>query len=114
MNIYDEISRVAYEIWVKKGMPEGNDLENWLEAEQIVYSSLREKGESGFEVKEYAFSTVVSPITETEASPVSEVVNTVSSDGKPKTQKKTTKSKQTTASKASKSTSKKTPTKKKA
>ena len=29
----DEIASRAYQIYVRKGQPEGHDLENWLEAE---------------------------------------------------------------------------------
>ncbi len=34
--INDEITRVAYELYVKSGRVEGNDLLNWLAAEKIV------------------------------------------------------------------------------
>ena len=34
--IHDEIARVAYELYEKKGRAYGHDLENWLEAEKIV------------------------------------------------------------------------------
>ena len=34
--IHDEIARVAYELYEKKGMVHGHDLEDWLEAEKIV------------------------------------------------------------------------------
>lgn len=30
---YDQISHRAYEIWVAKGYPQGQDLENWKQAE---------------------------------------------------------------------------------
>ncbi|HOG18556.1 MAG: hypothetical protein A4E73_02021 [Syntrophaceae bacterium PtaU1.Bin231] len=35
-DINDEITRVAYELYVKSGRVEGNDLLNWLAAEKIV------------------------------------------------------------------------------
>lgn len=60
MNLYDEISKVAYEIWLKKGMPAGNDMENWLEAEQIVYASLRQKNDPTIKDVTYSVATIAS------------------------------------------------------
>jgi hypothetical protein len=34
--IHDEIARVAYELYKKRGSVRGHDLEDWLEAEKIV------------------------------------------------------------------------------
>ncbi|MBE0427798.1 MAG: DUF2934 domain-containing protein [Nitrospirae bacterium] len=34
--IYDEIARVAYELYEKRGRAHGHELEDWLEAERIV------------------------------------------------------------------------------
>ena len=34
--IHDEIARVAYELYRKRGRAHGHDLEDWLEAEKIV------------------------------------------------------------------------------
>lgn len=34
--IHDEIARVAYELYKKRGRAHGHDLEDWLEAEKIV------------------------------------------------------------------------------
>ena len=34
--LHDEIARVAYELYKKRGMAEGHDLKDWLEAEKIV------------------------------------------------------------------------------
>ena len=34
--IHDEITRVAYELYEKRGRAHGHDLEDWLEAEKIV------------------------------------------------------------------------------
>jgi hypothetical protein len=33
----EEIKQIAYEIYVKSGCIPGRDLENWLEAERIVF-----------------------------------------------------------------------------
>lgn len=36
MNLYDEIAKVAYELYEKSGRIAGRDMENWLEAEKTV------------------------------------------------------------------------------
>ncbi|MCX8030028.1 MAG: DUF2934 domain-containing protein [Thermodesulfovibrionales bacterium] len=36
MDLKEEISKLAYEIYVKSGCIEGRDLDNWLEAERLV------------------------------------------------------------------------------
>ncbi len=36
MNLYNEIEKMAYELYEKSGKVEGRDLANWLEAERIV------------------------------------------------------------------------------
>ncbi len=38
MNLHDEIARVAYELYLKRGCVHGHDLDDWLEAELIVLS----------------------------------------------------------------------------
>ncbi len=44
MDLYEEIAKVAYEIYEKSGYIEGRDLDNWLEAERIVMTHItREK-----------------------------------------------------------------------
>ena len=43
MELYEEIARVAYEIYEKSGYIEGRDLDNWLEAERIVKARLAEE-----------------------------------------------------------------------
>ena len=38
---YEQISQRAYEIWVAKGYPQGQDLENWKQAEaELMKGSL--------------------------------------------------------------------------
>ena len=34
--LHDEIAKVAYELYKKRGMAYGHDLKDWLEAEKIV------------------------------------------------------------------------------
>ena len=36
MKLYDEISKIAHELYEKSGKAEGRDLDNWLEAEKII------------------------------------------------------------------------------
>lgn len=40
MDLYEEIARVAYELYEKTGYVDGRDLDNWLEAERIVMARL--------------------------------------------------------------------------
>lgn len=108
MNIYDEIAKVAYEIWVKKGMPDGNDLENWFEAEQIVYASLRGNYDSSTEENEYSVTTVI-PVSQTDVEPK----KAEDPEVKDKPKKKTTKTSKTTSTASTKAKSKKTTTTKK-
>ncbi|MGQ9569516.1 MAG: DUF2934 domain-containing protein [Thermodesulfovibrionales bacterium] len=39
MDLYDEIAKVAYELWEQSGRIDGRELDNWLEAERIVLTS---------------------------------------------------------------------------
>ena len=36
MDVHEEISKVAYELYEKSGCAEGQELENWLEAERMI------------------------------------------------------------------------------
>lgn len=38
MNLHDEIARVAYELYLRRGCVKGHDSDDWLEAERIVMS----------------------------------------------------------------------------
>lgn len=40
MELHDEIAKTAHELYEKSGWIPGRDLENWIEAEKIVRSSL--------------------------------------------------------------------------
>jgi Protein of unknown function (DUF2934) len=42
MDLYDEIAKVAYELYKKSGYIQGCDREHWLEAEKIVMVRLAE------------------------------------------------------------------------
>ena len=33
---HEDVARLAYELWQRRGCPEGTDLENWLRAEQSL------------------------------------------------------------------------------
>ncbi len=43
MKWYDEIARIARELYEKSGGIEGRDLDNWLEAERIVMEQYKEQ-----------------------------------------------------------------------
>jgi hypothetical protein len=43
MKWYDEIARIARELYEKSGRIEGRDLDNWLEAERIVMERYKEQ-----------------------------------------------------------------------
>jgi len=43
MKWYDEIARIARELYEKGGRIEGRDLDNWLEAERIVMERYKEQ-----------------------------------------------------------------------
>lgn len=43
MKWYDEIARLARELYEKSGNIEGRDLDNWLEAERIVLERYKEQ-----------------------------------------------------------------------
>lgn len=116
MDLYEEISKVAYEIWLKKGMPVGNDMENWLEAEQIVYSSLRDdKNRDNLEVQAYSSTTIITEVdTPAKDSNIeTKEIDKVVVENDKKTTKKATIKKATTNKVDSKTTVKKTATKKK-
>jgi len=38
-NLYEETVRIATELYEKSGRVEGRDLENWIEAEKIVFEA---------------------------------------------------------------------------
>ena len=47
MDLYDEIAKVAYELYERSGRIEVRELDNWLEAERIVMARLaKEKKKS--------------------------------------------------------------------
>jgi hypothetical protein len=43
MKWYDEIAKIAHELYEKSEKREGRDLDNWLEAERIVIARHREE-----------------------------------------------------------------------
>ncbi len=38
-DLYSEIAKIAYEIYVQRGCVHGNDIDQWLEAERLVLSN---------------------------------------------------------------------------
>jgi hypothetical protein len=53
MNLHEEISKLAYELYEKGGRLGGNDLVNWLEAEKIVRTRYASKEKNGDEEIEF-------------------------------------------------------------
>jgi hypothetical protein len=47
MNLYEEIAKVAYELYEKGGRAGGNDLADWLNAEKIVTARYASKENNG-------------------------------------------------------------------
>jgi hypothetical protein len=43
MNLFDEIARVAYELYERDGYIQSRDLDHWLEAEKIVMARMAEE-----------------------------------------------------------------------
>jgi len=43
IKLYNEISKIAYQLYEKKGKAEGRDLVDWLEAEGIVIADTKKK-----------------------------------------------------------------------
>ena len=39
-DLFDEIARMAYELWEKNGCIHGRDIEHWCEAESIIISRM--------------------------------------------------------------------------
>jgi hypothetical protein len=42
MDLYEEIAKMAYELYERSGYVGGRDLDNWLEAERIVMVRIAE------------------------------------------------------------------------
>lgn len=40
-DLFDEVARIAYELWERNGWIHGRDIEHWCEAEQIVISRIQ-------------------------------------------------------------------------
>jgi uncharacterized protein YukE len=43
--MWERIARKAYELWEQRGRQEGNELRNWLDAEEIVMEEIHEARE---------------------------------------------------------------------
>jgi hypothetical protein len=47
MDIHEEITKKAYEIWEQKGRMPGHDLENWFEAKRMIDENRGKENEGG-------------------------------------------------------------------
>lgn len=68
VNFREEIIKVARDLFEKKGRVEGHDLDNWLEAERIVMTQHRQRGnvEAEIPAKEMTSQTKTSITRKTE------------------------------------------------
>ncbi len=89
MDLKDEISKVAYEIFIKSGCTPGRDMDNWLEAERIVIER---------------YKTLDLPSTEETAKP--KKTTSVKKKTEPKAKTSSTPKKKTTPKKEPKQTKK--------
>jgi hypothetical protein len=46
MDIHEEITKKAYEIWEQKGRIPGHELDNWFEAKKLVEENLEKQNDS--------------------------------------------------------------------
>ena len=51
MNLHDFIEQTACELYVKSGQVEGRDLDNWLDAERIVWNDIEEETQCALELR---------------------------------------------------------------
>lgn len=51
-DLYEEIARVAYDLWEKTGCIHGCDIEHWCQAEQIVIARIMPAEEESQKVEE--------------------------------------------------------------
>jgi hypothetical protein len=51
MITYDSIEEVAYKVYVKSGSVKGHDLDNWIEAERIVWNGIEEETQCALELR---------------------------------------------------------------
>lgn len=98
MNLHEEISKVAYELYLKRGCVHGHDLDDWLEAERIVLARHAgqeiEEPETGETLEEEGIISESQPSTETGETVIEEtetpiIVETKEKRGRRKTTKKT-------------------------
>lgn len=50
MNLHNEISKVAFELYRNSGRMEGHDLDNWLEAERVVMERYKKQEKMGAKI----------------------------------------------------------------
>lgn len=97
MNLQEEIAKVAYELYLRRGCTHGHDLDDWLEAERIVLARHAgqeiEEPEVEEQTEEEGGITDVQPLQETEETVIEEtdtpVIETEKKRGRRKTTKKT-------------------------
>lgn len=112
MNLHDEISKVAYDLYLRRGCVHGHDLDDWLEAERIVLAR-----HAGQEIEEPEAEEQTGEETIVEAPSVPETEETVIEEtetpvtagtGKKRERKKTVKKAEEKPKKTKKAIGKKT------
>lgn len=96
MNLQEEIAKVAYELYLKRGCVHGRDLDDWLEAERIVLARHAgqeiEEPEADVSAEEGEVISETTPKTEAEETVIEETETPVVEEPKKKGgRRKTTK-----------------------
>jgi len=60
-NVFEEVARVAYELYEKRGGIHGYDVEDWVEAQEIVIERHAKRAESKAEAAKPATTRKKSP-----------------------------------------------------
>ena len=83
-NFHDEIVRVAYELYEKRGMAHGHDFEDWIEAERIVCEGHAKEIEQGANIIRSIKGMKASGKSEAKTLKISKKTSESSSQTKPK------------------------------
>jgi outer membrane biosynthesis protein TonB len=111
MSLYDEIAKVAHELYEKSGRMHGRDLDNWINAERIVMARYAEKRRPGEEPMEE--TTEVTTMQEIPVEPFPQVAKVSPEEAEKEAPKKKAVAKKTTKkAEAKKEETKKAETKK--
>lgn len=112
MNLQEEIAKVAYELYLRRGCAHGHDLDDWLEAERIVLARHAgqeiEEPEVEEQTEEEGVVMETQPLPETEETVIEEAETPVIETEKKRGRRKTTKKTEEKPKKTKKTVSRKT------